>query len=135
MKITRQCFHLFAIGWFFCAGLAAADPPGDVTPNRTLEAWFKSLKQPGSQSPCCSISDCRFTAYQERNGHFEVTIEGWPYVVPEEAVMHSTENPTGRAVVCYTFASFGLPLAKGEIRTSPQDKALILCFIPEKSLS
>jgi hypothetical protein len=100
-----------------------------------LSAWFTSLRQPGTQHPCCSVSDCRATGYDIRNGHFEVKIDGWPYVVPDGAVLHQANNPTGEAVVCYSHSAFGPPTEHGQIRTTPQDMFEILCFIPPRSLT
>lgn len=129
--------RLSVITWTFYAyaAVAVAAPPTDVPPDRPLEAWFKSLKQPGSQRLCCSISDCRFTAYQIRDGHYEVTIDGWKYVVPNESILRRMNNPTDKAVVCYSYASFGLPAPQGEVRKMPQDTIEILCFVPPKPLS
>ena len=124
-----------AIVWLFLISIADAMPPENITPNPALHAWFESLKQPGTQKPCCSISDCRFTDYKEQNGHFEVFIDGWPYVVPDQAVLRLTGNPNTKAVVCYTYGSFDLPTSPGEAHTAPQDTMEILCFIPVKSVS
>jgi hypothetical protein len=110
--------------------VAVATPPANVNPNSALSGWFKSLKQPGTQHPCCSVSDCRVTAYDIRDGHFEVKLEGWPYVVPNGVVLHKADNPTGEAVVCYSYSAFGPPMEHGQIRTAPQDTIEILCFIP-----
>jgi hypothetical protein len=111
---------------------AVATPPANADPNSALSGWFKSLKQPGTQHPCCSVSDCRVTEYDIRNGHFEVKLDGWPYVVPDKAVLHRADNPTGEAVVCYSYSSFGPPMESGQIRTTPQDTIEVLCFIPPK---
>jgi hypothetical protein len=126
---------VLAVAWIFETVTTAAAPPPNTAPNPALHAWFESLKQPGTQQPCCSISDCRFMDYKERNGHFEVTIEGWPYAVPDQAVLRMIGNPTAQAVVCYGYASFGLPASPGEVRSAPQDPIEIFCFIPEKSTS
>jgi hypothetical protein len=121
--------------WFFHIGVAAAAPPANTNPDPALHEWFQSLAQPGTQKPCCSISDCRFTDYKEHNGRFEIIIDGWPYTVPDNVILRTINNPVARAVVCYGYASFGPPVPQGEIRTSPQDVIEILCFIPEKSIS
>jgi hypothetical protein len=114
---------------------AVAAPPADATPNPALSDWFNSLNQPGTQRPCCSISDCRVTAYHVRDGHFEVTIDGSVHIVPNASILHSTNNPTGSAVVCYSYSSFGPPSESGQNGGGPQDAIEILCFIPPKALS
>ena len=132
-NILKTMTGLLAIGCI--VHIAAATPPADMTPNPALGAWFKSLKRPGSEHPCCSISDCRVTGYVIRNEHFEVKIDGWPYLVPDAAVLHDANNPTREAVVCYTFSAFGPPMAAGEIRIVPRDTVEILCFIPPEATS
>jgi hypothetical protein len=129
--VTRS----LAVLCLFQIANAEATPPASMTPNPALHVWFDSLKQSGTQKPCCSISDCRFTDYKERDGHFEVIVDGWPYLVPDQAILRMTGNPTAHAVVCYGHASFGLPTPAGEVRTAPQDPIDILCFVPEKSVS
>jgi hypothetical protein len=134
-RTTDVVMCALAAAWISQAATTAAAPPPNITPNPALHAWFESLKQPGTQLPCCSISDCHFTDYREKNGHFEVTIDDWPYVVPDQAVLRMGVSPTAQAVVCYGYASFGFPTSPGEVRTAPQDPIEILCFVPEKSTS
>ena len=127
--VMAVCYGLITAGF---PHIAAADPPPDITPNPALGDWFKSLRQPITQIACCSISDCRIVAYKVHDGHFEIVINDWKYVVPNDIVLHKSTNPTGEAVACYRYSSFGLPLAPGQIRTVPQDTIEILCFIPPK---
>lgn len=127
--------RLFAVTCLLQASVATAAPLLNVSPNPELHAWFESLKQPGSNRPCCSISDCRFTAYEENGGHFEVIVDGWKYIVPDAVVVQADDNPTGRAVVCYSYISFGPSVAGDEVRTEPQDAIEILCFLPSKPSS
>jgi hypothetical protein len=115
--------------------VASAVPPPNMTPDSKMHAWFESLEQPGTQQRCCSISDCRFTSYEERDGHYEISVDGWTYAVPDENVLHMTTNPTGRAVVCYAYTSFGPSIPDGEVRTAPQDAIEILCFLPPQQIS
>jgi hypothetical protein len=122
--------RLIAIVCIVQTQVAVATPPENANPNSALSGWFKSLRQPGTQHPCCSVSDCRATAYEIRNGHFEIKLDGWLYVVPDEVVLHRADNPTGEAVVCYSYSAFGPPMEHGQIRTTPQDTVEILCFIP-----
>lgn len=82
------------------AGPATADPPADADP--TLAPWFRSLLQPGTSISCCSIADCRTTEYRVEGDHYEALIgEAW-FAVPSERILQRTDNPTGRAVVCWT---------------------------------
>jgi len=109
-----------------------ADPPPGYDPK--LHAWFESLKQPTTQQSCCAISDCRFVDYRVVDGHFEVQIDGWAYSIPQDIVLR-THNPTGRAVVCFDYTSFGPSAPTGAIRTAPQDTIEIRCFLPAGPIS
>jgi len=91
------------------AATALAAPPENADP--TLAPWFQSLKVPGTHESCCSIADCRITDYKQSKDGYEVLIDarfdlfpeqkpGW-MAVPPERVLEQTDNPTGRAVVCY----------------------------------
>src|SRR5690242_18728682 len=53
-----------------------AAPPADIRPDPELELWFKSLRQPTTGRPCCSISNCRFRDFRVRDGRYEVEIDG-----------------------------------------------------------
>jgi hypothetical protein len=113
------------------AGTFAA-PPANIEPDPVLQFWFKSLQQPKLGHPCCSVSDCRVMDSWMHDGHYEVQIDGWRYVVPSEAVIYGIANPTGRAVACYTFSEFRPPPAPGAVYRRPQDLREILCFIPPR---
>lgn len=82
------------------AATAHAQPPPNADP--ALAPWFQSLRQPGTGASCCSIADCRPTEYRTKDNHYEALIEGKWLVVPPEKVLQRTDNPTGRAVVCWT---------------------------------
>jgi hypothetical protein len=89
----------FAVVVLFAA-TADADPPPNADP--ALAPWFRSLLQPGTSISCCSISDCRATDYRIEGDHYEALIgEKW-FVVPQDKILQRTDNPTGRAVVCWT---------------------------------
>ena len=82
------------------AGTAMADPPPNADP--ALAPWFRSLVQPGTSISCCSVSDCRATEYRIEGDHYEALIgERW-FVVPPDRILQRTDNPIGRAVVCWT---------------------------------
>src|SRR5262249_33737361 len=82
------------------ANTAAAEPPPNADP--ALAPWFRSLLQPGTSISCCSVSDCRATEYRIEADHYEALIGDAWFVVPPDKVLQRTDNPTGRAVVCWT---------------------------------
>jgi len=91
-------FFLAAV--MLLADTAIADPPPNADP--TLAPWFRSLVQPGTSISCCSASDCRATDYRIEGDHYEALIgEAW-FTVPPDKILQRTDNPTGRAVVCWT---------------------------------
>ena len=78
---------------------ARAAPPDNVDPS--LAPWFQSLRQPGTGILCCSLSDCRATAYRTTRDGYEALIDNKWLAVPPGRVLEHTANPTGRAIVCY----------------------------------
>jgi hypothetical protein len=92
------------------AGAGHTAPPPNANP--AFSAWFESLIDPDTSVPCCSLSDCRMVEHRMARDHFEVEVEGQWVSIPEEKVLHRTDNPTGQAVLCWS-------------------KALgIMCFVP-----
>jgi hypothetical protein len=87
-----------ALGLFIVAAEAHPPPNADMS----LAPWFQSLRQPGTGMSCCSIADCRQTDFRIQDGHYQAMIDGRWRPVPPEAVLERIDNPTGRAVVCYT---------------------------------
>jgi|SRR6185312_2482535 hypothetical protein len=79
---------------------AAAAPPPDA--DATLAPWFRGLKVPGTGTSCCSIADCRAAESRIVGDHYEVQIEGKWLPVPPDLILPKNDNPTGRAVVCWT---------------------------------
>jgi hypothetical protein len=82
------------------AAPAAAAPPEGA--DMRLAPWFRSLQQPKTGMSCCSIADCRPTDFRASGDHYEAFVNGEWTRVAEDKVVHQTENPTGRAVVCWT---------------------------------
>lgn len=92
-------------------GVASAVPPPGS--NRSLAPWYHSLTAPNGGS-CCSEADCRTVEYRISGDHYEAyvakgdTSESFPdgtnawVPVPPSAVLHRSDNPTGRAVMCWT---------------------------------
>ena len=89
-----------------------AAPPPNADPD--LAPWFKSLRQPQTNLSCCDRSDCRTVRYRIVDGHFQAFIGSefarWqnpPYDwvdVPENAILHHLDNPTGEGVACWAGA-------------------------------
>jgi hypothetical protein len=97
---TRRWFLLWPLGLLLAAVPLHAAPPQDADP--AMAPWFNSLRQPGSGISCCSIADCRPVDYRTVDNHYEAFIEGEWRAVPPDKVLTRADNPTGRAVVCWT---------------------------------
>jgi hypothetical protein len=90
------------------SSMAHARPPAN--PDPALAPWFQSLQQPGTGISCCSIADCRPTDYRTNGDLYEVLIAPGTFdiaeptwlSVPHDKVLQRTDNPVGRAVVCWT---------------------------------
>ncbi len=51
---------------------------------------------------CCSLADCRPTESRIKANHYEALVgDNW-LAVPPDKILQRTDNPTGRAVVCWT---------------------------------
>ncbi|HLI12862.1 MAG TPA: hypothetical protein VKY65_14815 [Alphaproteobacteria bacterium] len=81
------------------AVVAHAAPPPDADP--ALAPWFQSLRQPGTGASCCGLGDCRMTESRIVNGHYEALVGNHWTVVPPDKILQRTDNPTGRAVICW----------------------------------
>ena len=82
------------------ANPARTAPPENADP--TLAPWFNSLRAPWTNALCCSIADCRPTDSRVNGDHYEAFVDGQWRAVPPDRVLQRTDNPTGRAVVCWT---------------------------------
>ena len=82
------------------AGAAVAAPPAN--PDPALAAWFNSLRQPWTNALCCSEADCRAVDSRLNDGHYEAFIDDAWRRVPEHLILNRSDNPTGRAVACWT---------------------------------
>jgi hypothetical protein len=68
-------------------------------PSTARGAWFKSLKQPGSDASCCDISDCRQTEANWRDGQWWAKVAGeWTPVPPSREL--DKKSFDGEAYVC-----------------------------------
>lgn len=116
------------------SALSLAAPPPDLVPNQVISDWFKSLRQPGTSLPCCSVSDCRRVDYRiADDGRYEVMLDGTWYRVPNRFVVRNEGNPVGKAVACYT-TIFGYGSLSGN-GSYDGDRIEILCFVPERPIS
>jgi hypothetical protein len=93
-----RCFFFAAA--FLLATAVYAEAPPNADP--ALAPWFRSLLQPGTSISCCSISDCRATEYRVEGDHYEALIGDKWFVVPPDKILQRTDNPIGRAVVCWS---------------------------------
>jgi hypothetical protein len=80
-------------------GVAAAPPPNA---DPSLAPWFNDLRQPWTNALCCSVADCRPVDARLNDGHYEAFIEGEWRRVPDHLILNRSDNPTGRAVACWT---------------------------------
>ena len=71
----------------------------NVSPD--VRAWFKSVIAKNGV-PCCDMSDGHRTDYDMRESKYWVPINGEWMMVPPEAVVDDSGNPTGDAVVWYS---------------------------------
>jgi hypothetical protein len=86
----------------------------DVPAN--IRSWFKGVRSPHG-IPCCDISDGHRTTWRgDKDGGYEVPIEGEWHHVPPEAIIYNAGNPTGEAVVWYV--------------RQGADTYYIRCFVP-----
>jgi hypothetical protein len=84
----------------FLGASATAAPPQNADP--ALAPWFRSLLQPGTSISCCSLADCRPTEYRIKADHYEALVGSKWLAVPPDKILQRTDNPTGRAIVCWT---------------------------------
>lgn len=89
-----------SLGLVAFAATASAAPPPNADP--ALSPWFEDLRQPGTGRSCCSVADCRPVDYRIIHNHYEAFVGQQWVEVPEDKVLHRFDNPTGRAVACWT---------------------------------
>ena len=82
------------------SGPVQAHPPQNA--DMSLAPWFHSLRQPGTGISCCSIADCRQTDFRIHGNDYQAKVDGQWKTVPKSTILDRVDNPTGRAVVCYT---------------------------------
>ena len=63
-------------------------------------AWFNSLLQPGTNVPCCDVSDCHRAQSERRKGAWWAVVEGEWQEIPADKVLDRT-SIFEEAVVCH----------------------------------
>ena len=96
--------------------MARAAPPPGVSSDPATHEWFQSLQRPDMPPgyPCCGEErDCRMVEYRIARDHYEAYVkrgdgpEAFPngtnqwLAIPPEKVLKRTDNPTGKAVLCW----------------------------------
>jgi hypothetical protein len=84
------------VGVCVMAGYAAAQDRG---------AWFKSLRQPGTNISCCDVSDCKRTEAEYEGGGWVAdsvnpTQLGQRVVIPDASIVRNIPSIDGEAYLC-----------------------------------
>ena len=92
---------LAALAVMLVSGVGAQDAQHIQMYHDTPEkdAWFKSLRQPGSGISCCSKSDCERTKAEFIGGQWQAVVNGVWTVIPPEKLL-DTMSYDGEAYVC-----------------------------------
>ncbi len=116
IRFALLAIGLIEIGLFLgCVRLVSARAHDGVH-----DEWFEGLEVPGSHMMCCSKHDCKpVDARIRADGKWEVWIdkvtfpdrEGYApmeghapdawVMVPEAAILHGKDNPTGAPIACW----------------------------------
>lgn len=115
--------------------LAAAAELGAGESSRA--AWFRSLKQPGTNLSCCDISDCRRTKAEWRGNGWVAEVampdgtKRWT-PIPAERVLKQPHSIDGEAYLCQSAGSVAGPAYLNGIGlvTQGESEPTIYCFIP-----
>ena len=81
---------------------AAGDALAADQSQQNRAEWFKGLLQPGTEAPCCSISDCARTVADWHDGQWWAVVVGEWTPIPPETVLNNTQSIDGDAYVCAT---------------------------------
>jgi hypothetical protein len=112
MTMIRTLGIILGLLLLWCAIVLGAPPPGA---DESLAPWFQSLMVPPgngamSNTPCCSLADCRNAQYRATATGYEAFIDRKTFgsdapdawlPVPGVRVLHRKDNPTGEAVICW----------------------------------
>jgi hypothetical protein len=105
-QVLLRCIIAAALG----SQATHAKPPAN--PDPTLSPWFESLEDPETTLSCCDETDCRPVDDRIGAAGYEVLLRGAWVPVPDAKIIRRTDNPVGRAVLCWS-PNFG-----------------IMCFVP-----
>jgi hypothetical protein len=98
-SITRALFVAALSTVAFGAAAFDNGQYNDVPAN--IRSWFKGVRSPHGV-PCCDIADGHRTTWRgNKEGGYEVPIEGEWRLVPPESIVYNAGNPTGEAIVWY----------------------------------
>lgn len=101
----------FAGAWLLLGVWAAivsalGAPPEGADP--ALAPWYRSLRNPERGFGCCDLSDCRPTDWRRAGDGVQAWIgdafgiqPGRWEDIPPETIIRRTDNPEGRAVLCW----------------------------------
>lgn len=108
-----------------CALLLLGASPGWGAPPENADGryseWFRSLKQPGTGTSCCDLSDCRGVSIRVGAEGYEALLtpadfpvaESRWVAIPQDKILQGKDNPLGRAVLCWTPSSGVLCFVQG----------------------
>jgi hypothetical protein len=90
------------------AGPVNAAPPENSTGQ--YSDWFRSLKQPGTGTSCCDLSDCRTVRVRSGAQGYEALVSKPDFpiefplwvAIPDDKIIRGKDNPLGAAVLCWT---------------------------------
>ena len=80
-------------------GSVTADerPTGEMQSRRE---WFQSLFEPGTDSSCCDMADCKRTTAAWRKGGWWAVVQGKWRSIPGSSVLKGPHSIDGEAYVC-----------------------------------
>jgi len=134
-RATLVAISVLAVAWIFETVSTAAAPRRTPRPIQLCMPGLNLSSNPARNSHAAQSAIAGSRTTRSGMGTSKLLLRAWPYAVPDQAVLRMIRNPTTQAVVCYGYASFGLPASPGEVRSAPQDPIEIFCFIPEKPTS
>ena len=87
---------------------AIAAPPENADP--TLAPFFRSLKQPNTEIPCCDATDCRIVQTRVSDGKEEIFVDKRKFSdgndtwvpIPDAKRLAPRDNPTGENIACWS---------------------------------
>jgi|tagenome__1003787_1003787.scaffolds.fasta_scaffold17111286_1 hypothetical protein len=108
----RAALSIATATFFVLRGIGPGSPAARQFPESPHAGWFKSLRDPIYQLPCCDQSDCKLVDFRIIAEHYEVLIDDeWRYI-PQRVIISNAMNPMGQAVACYFYdADVGLTIS------------------------